>query len=196
MQMFSLPSSILARIVACAPFADPSRGTMSGVLLSCTAGTLSIVATDGCVLIAETFRESDHEQSWVDGVWIIAPQSIPTLKAFLALLGKKPTVADIDATDPRMLSLACNGSMVSLALLDGDYPQYLPALAGHVQPTQPGTFGINPHFPGMFATAWGIKKEGSGLRMEWSGRGFYVSPCSPGCLGTRRGLIMPIVLAS
>jgi len=195
MQMFSLPSTILARIVASAPFADETRGTTHGVLVACTAGVLSIVATDGVALILETFRQADHAQIWPDGAWIIAPQSIPTLKSFLALLGKKPVAADIDATDSRMLTLSCKGAMVSLALIEGTYPQYLPAFFNKVQTTQPGTFGINPHNVTKFTVAWGIRNNSSGLRMEWCGRSFYVSPANPEERGTRRGVIMPIKLA-
>ena len=192
-----IPSTILSRIVACAPFADPiSTGTMGGVRVATQNGNIVVAATDGVVLIEETFRACDHNFAMPEnGEFILSRDSIHKLKKFLAAIGKNRVPVDLEfLPDMPGIILAHKSESVTLTCVKGTFPNYSIALYRPAEKTQPGTFAINMRLASLFDKAWCLKEKGSApVMFEWNGFGFRVRPVGPDAI-LRVGFIMPITL--
>jgi len=191
-----IPLNILHRIVAVhSSAADKNRASpvMSGVVVSVKDGNISIAATNGHLLIEESYPIDEPDREEV----LLARDGVKMLKAWLKSVNvwaqKLPEITwDQTARVIRMTYEPVG--QVSIATVEGTFPAYRKALEVDDNRTMKPRIGLDSEYLAAISDCWG-EKGNIGLVMDFRSKGILVSPMCQ-LEGIKRGLIMPITLAN
>lgn len=192
----TLLHSILARVplIHLAHDADCSSVTLTGVLLQCTAGTLTIVATNGKLLIEEQFAV----QGVADFTALVSEDGVKRLASFLKLTVNKKMDTEVTASvDSKAMTLtASNGSAVVLPLLSGTFPAFAAVWDKPKAAVAPVRFCTNGDYVAILAKVWSRGKAGGpAIVYEWRLGHLRCTPLVSTCEATvQRAILMPVIL--
>ncbi len=178
---------------------DPDRSTavLSGINVFYTVdGKLTIAATDGKLLVEETFDLSANSHAFniilpPDAIKAISGwiKSAPKLTGHRKVQGHAVSIS----VEGRIVTITGWGSSMTCKTLEGTYPAYQNAFTfkesapGEV-PRQCESYALNLAFMARLAACW----DDCTIKVQ-HGRGLFISPLNPGN-AQRRALIMTISL--
>ncbi len=190
-------SLTLARMVAvhrAAHDGDRCSAVLPSLSVVSNGKLLTICATDGKLLIEESFELTNHSEDAF--AILLSPDTMKALAAWLKSAPKlnKAKVGGWVVTitvEGRNVTLTGWGSSMTCKTVEGTFPNYAQAFTfnesapGQV-PRQCEKYGINLEYLAQLSQCWGIR----GVVVH-HGRGLIFSPLNPGT-HKQRALIMPI----
>lgn len=211
----TLPRAVLKRIVAvhtAAAKVQPKydrdaqhvENTQCVHLVGTRGASLEVVATDGVLLVCETFRVPVDADLPADFKLNLTPENVDKLSRVLTGPSKSTDATfslHVSAGEGVTLTDSRNAYALGEVRGAGEFPTWREALA-IVSPrcpgyrTQPESFGLATAYLAKLAELW----KSAPLAFKWSGRGFWVSTlaaakprglCDVDC-SDARALLMPV----
>lgn len=188
MHTTTLPVSIFSRVLAihkAAADRERTSANLDSVHLCERNGKIVIEATDGKFLIRETFDPDAHDGMDVcPGLdMMLGTEAVKSL----APLTKSKAKA-LRMTPDGLLTVTDGAMTVQVKTTEGSYVSVENALKRTVAETMPASFGLSGDYLARFEKLWG-----GGIRFDFDGSGFRVSPMNR-LPWEAVGILMPITL--